>query len=88
MQTVEASDAEKEIMNMENYTIHKKRTVRRSVLVAAVLALLCAMCVGAYAANLFGIRDAVMGRQTTPRTAVTGHSMWTASTQAKSWMTE
>lgn len=23
MQTVEASDAEKEIMNMENYTIHK-----------------------------------------------------------------
>ena len=63
MQTVEASDAEKEIMNMENYTIHKKRTVRRSVLVAAVIALLCAMCVGAYAANLFGIRDAVMGRQ-------------------------
>ena len=64
MQTVEASDAEKEIMNMENYTIHKKRPVRRSVLVAAaVIALLCAMCVGAYAVNLFGIRDAVMGRQ-------------------------
>lgn len=64
MQTVEASDAEKEIMNMENYTIHKKRTVRRSVLVAAaVIALLCAMCVGAYAVNLFGIRDAVMGSQ-------------------------
>lgn len=49
---------------MENYTIHKKRTVRRSVLVAAaVIALLCAMCVGAYAVNLFGIRDAVMGSQ-------------------------
>mgnify|MGYP000408226019 CR=1 FL=1 len=64
MQTVEASDAEKEIMNMENYTIHKKRPVRRSVLVAAaVIALLCAMCVGAYAVNLFGIRDAVMGSQ-------------------------
>ena len=64
MQTVEASDAEKEIMNMENYTIHKKRPARRSVLVAAaVIALLCAMCVGAYAVNLFGIRDAVMGSQ-------------------------
>lgn len=37
MQTVEASDAEKEIMNMENYTIHKKRPVRRSVLVAAAV---------------------------------------------------
>lgn len=64
MQTVEASDAEKEIMNMENYTIHKKRPAGRSALVAAaVIALLCAMCVGAYAANLFGIRDAVMGSQ-------------------------
>lgn len=64
MQTVEASDAEKEIMSMENYTIHKKRPVGKSVLVAAaIIALLCAMCVGAYAANLFGIRDAVMGRQ-------------------------
>ncbi len=63
MQTVEASDAEKGDMNMENYTIHKKRTVRRSVLVAAVIALLCAMCAGAYAVNLFGIRDAVMGSQ-------------------------
>ena len=64
MQTVEASDAEKEIMSMENYTIHKKRSVGKSVLVAAaIIALLCAMCVGAYAANLFGIRDAVMGRQ-------------------------
>ena len=63
LQTVEASDAEKEIMNMENYTIHKKRTVRRSVLAAAIIALLCAMCVGAYAVNLFGIRDAVMGSQ-------------------------
>lgn len=63
MQTVEASDAEKEIMSMENYTIHKKRSVGKSVLVAAIIALLYAMCVGAYAANLFGIRDAVMGRQ-------------------------
>ena len=73
MQTVEASDAEKEIMNMENYTIHKKRTVRRSVLVAAaVIALLCAMCVGAYAVNLFGIRDAVMGRQIVSDSYVNG----------------
>lgn len=64
MQTVEASDAEKEIMNMKNDTIHKKRPVGRSVLAAAaIIALLCAMCVGAYAANLFGIRDAVMGSQ-------------------------
>lgn len=64
MQTVEASDAEKEIMSMENYTIHKKRPVGKSVLVAAaIIALLCAMCVGAYAVNLFGIRDAVMGSQ-------------------------
>ena len=73
MQTVEASDAEKEIMNMENYTIHKKRPVRRSVLVAAaVIALLCAMCVGAYAVNLFGIRDAVMGRQIVSDSYVNG----------------
>ena len=64
MQTVEASDAEKEIMNMENHTIHKKKPAGRTVLAAAaVLALLCAMCAGVYAANLFGIRDAVMGSQ-------------------------
>ena len=63
MRTVEASDTKKEIMSMENNTIYKKRSVGRSVLVAAVIALLCAMCVGAYAANLFGIRDAVMGSQ-------------------------
>lgn len=64
MQTVEASDTKKEIMNMKNDTLHKKRPVGRSVLAAAaIIALLCAMCVGAYAANLFGIRDAVMGSQ-------------------------
>lgn len=64
MQTVEASDAEKKIMNMENHTIHKKKPAGRTVLAAAaVLALLCAMCAGVYAANLFGIRDAVMGSQ-------------------------
>lgn len=82
MQTVEASDAEKEIMNMENYTIHKKRTVRRSVLVAAVIALLCAMCVGAYAVNLFGIRDAVMGSQIVSDHYVDGEYA------GKSWLTE
>lgn len=49
---------------------------------AAVIALLCAMCVGAYAVNLFGIRDAVMGRQIVSDSYVNGEYA------GKSWLTE